>query len=104
VSGKEIFKVYGISQNPDTTNYILVLNWLSGNEKLDDFIQRIQLGIKDNENTEFELISYDQFSEIKKIGKGGFSTIYTAIWKNKTVVLKCLDNSQNHINELLNEV
>jgi hypothetical protein len=83
----------------------LVLNWLSGNEKIDDFFQKMHLNIKDHKNTEFELISYDQFSEIKKIGKGGFSTAYTAKWRyDKTVALKCLDNSEKHINELLNEV
>jgi serine/threonine protein kinase len=83
----------------------LVFNWLSGNEKIDDFIKKMQFNIiKDDINIKFKLISYNQFNEIKKIGQGGFSTTYLATWEYKKVVLKCLDNSQNHINELLNEV
>ncbi|POG81703.1 kinase-like domain-containing protein [Rhizophagus irregularis DAOM 181602=DAOM 197198] len=49
-------------------------------------------------------ISYSQFDEIKEIGKGGFATIYSAILNDFKVALKCLDNSQNLIDELLNEV
>jgi serine/threonine protein kinase len=82
---------------------LISTNWLSGNEKIDNFVQKMQLNIEDYKCTKFELIPYYQFSKIKKIGKGGFSTTYLAIWEHKTVALKCLDNSQNHINELLNE-
>ncbi|EXX53580.1 polo kinase CDC5 [Rhizophagus irregularis DAOM 197198w] len=120
-STKNMFHVlYGISQNPDTSDYILVLNRISGNEKIDDFIQNMLE--TDDPDKVFEWIPYSQFNEIKKIGKGGFATIYSAIWKDgptlyskspdskykidsdKKVALKCLDNSQNHINELLNEI
>jgi serine/threonine protein kinase len=93
----------------------LVFNQLSGNEKIDNFIQKIQLEFN---NALFEWIPYYQFDEIKEIGKGGFSTVYSAIWKdgplyfndgvnreaNKKVALKSLNNSQNFINELQNEV
>ncbi|CAB4433150.1 unnamed protein product [Rhizophagus irregularis] len=113
--GKGIGKIYGISQNPDKSNYILVLSQISENEKVNDFIQEMQLNVDD---LSFEWIPYNQFNEIKEIGKGGFATIYSAIWKdgplksqdvkynrdsNKKVALKCLNNSQN-INRLLNEV
>ena len=71
--------------------------------------------------TMFEWISYDQFYDIEEIGKGGFSTVYSAKWKdgpleynrdngvyarnsNYEVALKCLHNSQNITNEFLNEV
>src|SRR5436190_14956416 len=84
------------------------LSW-SGNEKVDDFIQEMQLNnINDCHDIIFEWISYDQFNDIKKIGNGGdFVTIYSAIWKdgpldydedeneytriqnNKKVALKC---------------
>ena len=46
--GREILEIYGISQNPDTNDYILVQNnftWPSGNEKIDNFIQEMQLSI-----------------------------------------------------------
>ncbi|GBC11290.2 kinase-like domain-containing protein [Rhizophagus irregularis DAOM 181602=DAOM 197198] len=79
----DIPKIYGISQNPDTKDYIIVLN----------------------------------NSYCKECGKDG---IATAIWKNgllkydekeikyerepnKEVTLKCLNNSQNVISNLLNE-
>src|SRR5256885_13003307 len=57
-------------------------NWTSGNEKIDNFIQEIQLKIDDLEDIIFEWIPYNQFSDIKEIGKGGFATVYSAIWKN----------------------
>ncbi|PKY22220.1 kinase-like protein [Rhizophagus irregularis] len=125
--GHKIIEIHGISQHPDTDDYILVqnslisqINWISGNEKIDDLIQNMLW--TDDPDIVFEWIPYSQFNEIKKIGKGGFATIYSAIWKdgptlcsksqdskykrdsNKKVALKCLDNSQNYINELLNEI
>jgi hypothetical protein len=121
------FKIYGISQNPNTNDYILVqdnlgfINWMSGNKKIDDFIENMQLKIKEYNDIIIEWIPYNQFTEIKEIGKGGFSTICSAIWKdgplhynvylekyrrdpNKVVALKYLNDSKNLINELLNEV
>src|SRR6266496_3236916 len=82
-------KMYGISQNPDTNNYILVqknFTWISGNEKIDDFIQAMQL--VSTQNTVYEWIPYNQFNEIKEIGKGGFATIYSAMWKNGPLYLE----------------
>ena len=62
-------------------------------------------------------ISYNQFNNIKQIGKGGFATIYSAIWTNNNplhikkkykklqkVALKYLHNSQNLTDEFINEV
>ncbi|CAB5390807.1 unnamed protein product [Rhizophagus irregularis] len=114
--------LYGISQNPDTGDYILVLIWTSGNEKIDDFIQEIQLQINGfNNNIVFEWIPYNQLNNVKKIDKGGFATVYSANWKNgpleynenkqiykrnpnRIIALKCLHNSQNITNKFLNEV
>src|SRR4051794_12445355 len=96
-------------------------NWTSGNEKVDDFIQEMQLKINGSRDIVFEWIQYNQFSDIKEIGRGGFATVYSAIWKdgllnynrdNKEytrnsdykVALKCLHDSQNITNEFLNEV
>ncbi|GBC07877.1 hypothetical protein RclHR1_07750004 [Rhizophagus clarus] len=129
VFNHKIFEIYGISQNPDTSDYILVqnnfislINWMSGNKKIDDFIQEMQLNINGYSDIVFEWIPYNQFCEIKEVGEGGFATVYSAIWKdgpllylecqngiykrdsNKKVALKCLDDSQNRINELLNEI
>ncbi|GES86573.1 kinase-like domain-containing protein [Rhizophagus clarus] len=87
---KDIPHIYGISQNPDSKDYIMVLQ--------------------------------DGYCE--QCGQGGFSIIYSAIWKdgplvynnydyekrgyeripNKKVALKCLFNSQNITLEFLNEI
>ena len=83
----------------------------------------MQLKIDSPSGTVFEWVPYDQFSDIKEIGRGGFATVYSAIWKdgpleykyvdkeyiytrksNYKVALKCLHNSQNIINEFLNKV
>ena len=120
--------MYGISQNPNTNDYILVqnnfinlVNCLSGNEIIDDFIQEMQFKINDHDDIVFEWIPYNQFNNIKEIGKGGFATVYSANWKNgileydadrkiynrdpnRVIALKCLHNSQNITNKFLNEV
>ena len=97
-------------------------NWTSGNEKIDEFIQEMQLKIE-LDSIIVEWIPYNQFDDIKEIGKDGFATVlYSAIWMdgplkynicknelkripNKEVTLKCFyTNSQNITNEFLNEV
>ena len=108
-------------------HYIIIVikeNWTSGNEKIDNFIQEMQLKINDSNDIVFEWIPYDQFNDIKEINKGDFATVYSAEWKDgslhynsnkrkytrqshyshKKVTLKYLHNSQNIINEFLNEV
>ncbi|CAB5385284.1 unnamed protein product [Rhizophagus irregularis] len=179
---RKAFKPYGISQNPDTKDYILVLNdiiWISGNKKIDDFIQEMQSNIKEyaiwkdgpmyqctrDSNTKvtlkclhssqdpielvineisgnkkiddfiqemqsnikedddivFEWIPYNQLDNISEINKNDFMTVYSAIWKDgplyfncnnlkytrdscKEVALKCLHNSQDLIEFVINEV
>ncbi|GES80806.1 kinase-like domain-containing protein [Rhizophagus clarus] len=147
-------KIYGISQNLDTKDYIIVLddcycencgkiytdignkwckpcqiedikrgfaNWTSENKKIDKLIQEMQLKINKYNDIIVEWIPYDQFNDIKKRGKGGFSTVYSASWTdgplryrkdykklkrkcNEEVALKCLHNSQNITNGFLHEV
>uniref|UniRef100_U9U9U5 Protein kinase domain-containing protein n=1 Tax=Rhizophagus irregularis (strain DAOM 181602 / DAOM 197198 / MUCL 43194) TaxID=747089 RepID=U9U9U5_RHIID len=95
------------------------INWTSGNEIVDNFIQEFQLKINDYNDIIIEWIPYDQFDNIKEIRKDGFSTIYSTIWKDgplyyclykkeykrklgkKQVALKYMHNSQNITNELL---
>src|SRR6266487_1904886 len=87
-------------------------NWTSGNEKIDGCIQEMQLKIDHAADIVFEWIPYNQFSNIKEIGRGGFATVYSANWKdgplefntsskkyirksnysNYKVALKCLHN------------
>jgi hypothetical protein len=153
VSKENNIKMYGISRDPKTKNYIVVLenqyfekycskcdkynnwcgqcqindlgkkfeNWTSGNEKIDGLIQEMQLKINSPSNIIFEWIPFNQFDTIKEIGRGGFATVYSAIWKDgplkydtnskeytrksgKPIALKCLDNSQNITYEFINEV
>ncbi|GBB97026.1 hypothetical protein RclHR1_00290024 [Rhizophagus clarus] len=96
-------------------------NWTSGNEKINNSIQEMQLKIHDSSDIVFEWIPFEQFDDIERIGKGGFAIVYSAIWKdgplnyckdkndwirdsNKKIALKCLENSQNITDEFLNEV
>jgi hypothetical protein len=100
----------------------LVFNWSSGNQKIDEFIQEKQLKIKDHNDVVFEWIPYNQFNEIKETGRYNLIAVYSAIWKdgplykknswdanytrdpNKEVALKCLYNSTNPIEFVINEV
>jgi hypothetical protein len=91
-------------------------NWTSGNEKIDEFIQKRQLKVNNYSDTVFEWIPYNKFININKIGKSDF---VIAIWKDgplycrsdskygrkldNKVLLKCWHNLQN-INVFLNEV
>src|SRR5579862_9848087 len=124
---REFVKLYGMTQNPDTKDYILVqnnslfINWISGNEKIDNFIREIQLKINNHDDIIFEWVPYNQLNQIKEIKKNDFITVHSAIWKdgplgwneqnknytrnsNNEVALKCLHNSQNLIEVLINEV
>ncbi|GBB99294.1 hypothetical protein RclHR1_34760001, partial [Rhizophagus clarus] len=140
---------YGISQYSNTKDFILVLQLKyycencgkkyrnkfeidnksctlcqinHKNKKISDLIYEMEINIDYNygSNMKFEWIPYDQFNNIEEIGKGGFSTVYSAIWKdglleydssqgwnrksNTKVALKCIHNSQNHLDKFINEV
>ncbi|RIA94154.1 hypothetical protein C1645_583129 [Glomus cerebriforme] len=98
-------------------------NWTSENEKIDDFIQEMQLN---DDDIIFEWILYNQFDNIKEIEKNNndnstSNSVYSAIWKdgplcydddkkklmresNEEVTLRCLRNSKNNIDKFLIEV
>jgi hypothetical protein len=103
-------------------------NWTSGNNEVDEFIQKAQLKAKKDHEI-LEWIEYDRFENVEYLAKGGFGTIYKAIWKdgfiekwdsennqwerskfwienyeNFSVVLKCLHNSQDITSDFLREV
>jgi hypothetical protein len=151
--------MYGISQNPNTKDYIIVIvlqdkyycekcgkkykyieeqwcepcsinyfknsftNWTSGNDIIDDFIQKMQLKINSYYDVILEWIPYNQFVNVKEIEKfdDNITTIYSALWNNgllhynsdkkeyirkpnMKVTLKWLNSSQNIIYEFLNKV
>ena len=82
----------------------------------------MQLKINHYNDMVFEWIPYNQFIDIRRIVEGGFSEVYSAVWKdgpldygesnneyarnqqNKKVALKYLYNSQNITNIFLNRV
>src|ERR1041385_5759626 len=100
-------------------------NWTSGNKFIDNFIQESQLNAKSSEEV-LEWIPYNRLTNIKYLAKGGFSTVYNAIWldgcitrwdydnkqwsrylfnsEGDEVVIKSLNNSSNINEEFLNEV
>ena len=100
---------------------MLAQSWTSsGDKKLDEIIRNTQLEAKGFDSHYYiEWIPYDDLKNIKKIGEGGFATVYQGEWSNGPrfidnnkrrryydgcyVALKKLKNSQN-ISEFLKEV
>src|SRR5436305_2020025 len=54
-------------------------NWTSGNKYIDNFIQESQLNAKSKYHV-LEWIPYNRLANIQYLAKGGFSTVYKAIW------------------------
>ncbi len=77
--------------------------WTSENKEIDDFIKELQFEAKHYDDV-IEWIEFHQLENIQKIGKGGFSTVYSANWINRKVALKSLVGTQNNPLEFLNEV
>src|SRR5438874_4902218 len=99
---------------------LLAQSWTSsGDKKLDEIIRNTQLESKGFDSCYYiEWIPYDDLKDIKKIGEGGFATVYEGKWTNGPrfvesnkryylkdgyVALKKLKNSQN-ISEFVKEV
>jgi hypothetical protein len=128
---KECYKVYGLCKACNRIkitykwcNYchfqLNFKNWTSGNNDVDEFIQKSQLKAK-NIYQFLEWIEYNKFEDIEYLAKGGFGTTFKAIWKEghikwnyyndqwirnggTKVALKCLHNSQGITTEFLKEV
>ncbi|EXX55990.1 Sps1p [Rhizophagus irregularis DAOM 197198w] len=56
-------------------------NWTSGNDEIDNLIQKCQMESLDPEMI-VEWIPYNNLENINYLTKGGFSEIYTAVWIN----------------------
>ncbi|RGB21256.1 kinase-like domain-containing protein, partial [Rhizophagus diaphanus] len=58
-------------------------------------------------NFRLKWIPYNKFKNVEYLNKGGFGTIYKAIWSNNNVdeevILKCHDNLNENLNEFLIE-
>jgi len=84
------------------------LGRLNGQELVKKFIEK-QRVMNDEDWKKLDLIPYDQFTSIEKIGEGGFSKVYKARWKRENgnssdIVLKILNNSQNITIDFLTEI
>ncbi|PKK59564.1 hypothetical protein RhiirC2_794669 [Rhizophagus irregularis] len=98
---KQLNKPCGITQDPETKNYMMVLNneckkcnkicnaihfqyrfvdWTSGNYDIDKFIQDTQLSAHNYMRGVLEWIPYDRFYGIKYISKDEFGEVYRANW------------------------
>ena len=98
-----------------------LFNLATENKFIDKFIQESQQNAKYT-NQILEWIPYNKFKNIEYLDKGGFSTVYKAVWSDgpiikwssneekwirrndKTVSLKNLNESSNLNEEFLNEV
>jgi hypothetical protein len=90
-----------MTQDPETKNYVMVLNnkckkcnkicnaihfqhkfidWTSGNNYIDKFIQDTQLPAHNYVRGVLEWIPYDRFYDIKYISKDEFGEVYRANW------------------------
>src|SRR5579864_5421815 len=67
--------------------------WSSGNKFIDKFIQETQLNAK-YYNDVLEWIPYNRLTNVKYLDKGGFSTIYKAIWLDGWIENWDYDNQQ----------
>ncbi|GES74546.1 kinase-like domain-containing protein [Rhizophagus clarus] len=56
----------------------IIEGWTSGNPNVDKFIKDTMYDIKIHSNRFFEWIPFDKFTDIKEIGRGGFSKVYSA--------------------------
>lgn len=82
----------------------------SGNAYIDNFIKQTQSPERDYWEPFLEWAPFEEFTDVEKIGQGGYSEIYKACWKNnedrskKQIVLKVLNDSHKDETEFLNEV
>ncbi|CAG8545084.1 2738_t:CDS:2 [Funneliformis caledonium] len=97
--------------------YVPIEGKTSGNPKMDQLIYKSQL---QTEHYYYNLdwVPYNRFQDIKLIGEGGFSKIYSATWLDgvpkfdrlkrrsepKVVILKQIKDSNNLTNIFINEI
>src|SRR4051794_27612271 len=68
-------------------------NWTSGNKYIDSFIQETQLNAQ-NCSEILEWIPCDRLRNINYLARGGFSTVYVAIWLDGPINEWDYDNQQ----------
>ena len=69
--------------------------WTSGNKFIDKFIQESQLNARYSDSSDvLEWIPYNRLTNVKYLDKGGFSTVYKAIWLDGPIDKWDYENSQ----------
>ncbi|CAG8856307.1 32474_t:CDS:1, partial [Gigaspora margarita] len=75
--------------------------------------EEIDNGVKNilnDEKYKLSWINYNDFNQIREIGKGGFATVFFAYWYNKndniyrTVALKVIHNSNKEVENFIQEL
>ncbi|EXX75459.1 kinase-like domain-containing protein [Rhizophagus irregularis DAOM 181602=DAOM 197198] len=57
--------------------------WTSGNDDIDKFIKNTIYDVRNSVSVNYKLIEwvqFDRFEDIKQIGEGGFTKVYSATW------------------------
>ncbi|KAF0554763.1 kinase-like protein [Gigaspora margarita] len=55
-----------------------------------DYSEKLENVLKDSNIESFD---YSQFSELERVGSGGYAVVYSAIFRGKTYALKSLNNN-----------
>lgn len=95
--------------------------WSSGNDAVDHFIQESQLNARSYQEV-LEWIPYESIDNVEYIAKGGYGTVFSAVWKDghithwdrkakawarsdeMIVTVKSIDNSVNVVSEFFDDV
>jgi hypothetical protein len=99
------------------------INWTSGNNDIDKFIQSIQLSAHKKVSDVLEWIPYDRLYDVRYIAEGKFNKMYRANWidgcmikwkyynqnwerekQNMFVILKILNNPTSITSKFINKV
>jgi hypothetical protein len=70
---------WGWCKSCNSKRFQMAFQWTSGNEIIDKIIRESQLTAR-NKREVIEWIPYDRLKNIQYLSRGGFSTVYRAIW------------------------
>jgi hypothetical protein len=75
------------------------INWTSGNNDIDKFIQSTQLSAHNDVKEVLEWIPYNRFNNIKYIAKGEFNKMYRANWIDGYIIKSRYQSSWDDDNQ-----
>src|ERR1043166_5694391 len=59
----------------------IIEGWTSGNPDIDKFIKHTMYDARHEEKPKFlEWVPFNKFTDIERIGEGGFAKVYSATW------------------------